>query len=365
MKKKVTIGVIAVVIIGIFVAIGVNNKKKSETVYVKTSNVVKGNIQSYLSTTGIVKSQDMKEYYGIQGKVDTVSVKVGDEVEEGDVLVKYQIQDLENAVKQAQLQYENAQLQLEEARNQSDNAQLPGQEVSEQKIKQLENSVELAKLGLEAAEDNASKNSGTIVATNEGIVTSLNVEDGGVDTMTMPAVVVQSLKDLKMDLSVGKYDASSVKLNQKAIIKNLGNKYNGKVSFIAPAAEKPKNSTVTDASVSVEIKISEENPDLMVGLESDVDILLSEANGVLKIPAECVKTDKNGKSYVLVVKENTAIEKQVTLGIQSDTEVQIIKGLAVGEKVVINPTPEIKEAKKVIIDNSNVNANKKKGPFSK
>ena len=82
---------------------------------------------------------------------------------------------------------------------------------------------------------------------------------------------------------------------------------------------------------------------LKIDFDADIDILLNDVKSVLKVPAESVKTDKTGKNYVYVVDGEKARERVVKLGVQSETEVEILEGIKAGEKVVLNPVATIKD----------------------
>ncbi|WP_238902087.1 MULTISPECIES: efflux RND transporter periplasmic adaptor subunit [unclassified Clostridium] len=386
MKKKVIAIIIAVVVVGGVFGLNRINRARNQGSTVKTSEVTQGDLQVYLSSTALVKSQEVKDYYGAQAKVTKVNVKVGDTVKKGDVLVTYDQQDLNTQVKQAEIQYNNALLQkqdlvnqnndiknkiaeydkeIKEVNNQIEKAQndpfdidlLPTLNskkesleksksaltpISDTKLQQADNSINSAKLTLDNANSNLSKGVSSITADIDGVVTALNVAEGAMGTIQQAAVTVQNVANLKVTLSLSRYDAAKVTIGQDAVIKNNGKEYKGKVSYISPTAEVAKTSTSGEANLSVDINITDVNPELKIGFEADVDILLNEAKNVIKVPTESLKTDKTGKSVIYIVEDNKAVEKEVTKGIQSDTEVQV-EGVTTGAKVILNPTDTIKD----------------------
>ena len=61
--------------------------------------------------------------------------------------------------------------------------------------------------------------------------------------------------------------------------------------------------------------------------------------------------DKNGKKYVFIVNKNNQLEqREVTLGINNDTEVEIIDGINEGEVVVLDNLSRLRDGIKVQID---------------
>jgi len=369
MKKKYIIYFLVIVVLGSFIAMRVSSRNKSKGTAVKTSAAVKGDIKAYLSTTGTIKSKNSKSYYGLQGKVKKVNVSLGDKVTKGQVLVTYETTDLSTAVKQAELQYSNAVLSRQDRLNSHNNAkdkvaeidkqiaQNPAlsqslqdarkiysqQILSDETIKQLNNQVALAKLQLDNAKQNAAKSVDSITADFDGVITLLSAVEGAATTGAQPVVTLQDTDNLKLAVSIGKYDANKIKLGQEAVVKSGNNQYKGKVSFINPAAQKSVSASGTDTTLGIEIDILDKAADLKIDFDTDVDVLLGTVSNALKVPAEAIKSDKTGKNYVYIVNGNKASEKVVKLGLQSDMEVEIIEGIMEGDKVILNPGVTIKE----------------------
>lgn len=373
MKKKAIIYLlIVIVVIGglYFIRIGRGNRRAAE---VKTTTVSTGDIMSYLSTTATVKSKNYKEYYGLQAKVKAVHVKVGDRVSEGMAMITYETQDLATAVKQAQIQYDNAVLQRRDLVNQSNSikskiseldsqiSSLQGssnpqdisrlealkqqrsglQPISEEKLKQSDNAVELAKISLESAKQKADENKSSIKAEHDGVVTFVEATEGAVTNGMQPVVIVQDTENLEALASLGKYDANKVKLGQEVIIKSGSNKYKGKVSFIDPAATRTLSAAGGETTLGIKIDIIDKAPDLKIDFDVDVDILLGQASNVVKVPAEVIRPGKGDKNYIFVVENGVAREREAIIGMQSDMEVEVKSGAATGEKVILNPSASI------------------------
>jgi len=389
MKKKIIIyGLVLVVIISGVILFN-KNKNKTKFISVKTSVAKVDNIKSYLSTTATIKSKSIKNYYGLQGKVKKVSIKVGDKVKKGDLLVTYEAQDLATTVKQAQLQLDNSILQkndtynqntdiknkiadltvkisdydgtiatlksskvptdaLELTKAQSAQTALINQKdqlkpISSEKLKQADNATTLAKISLDSAKQKVTDNQSTMVSDLDGTVTTVNLEEGAIATGAQIAIVVQSTDSLKAVATLGKFDANKVVIGQLVSIINADKIYSGKVSAIDPVAKKILNQVNGDTALGVEIDITDTLTNLKVDFDVDVDILVAEAKGVLKIPVEALKTEKGNKNYVYVLTGDLVHQKSVTLGIQSANDLEIKSGIKNGDKVILNPSTSITE----------------------
>lgn len=368
MKKLIVIIIAIVVLAGAFYMFS-NNRKPAAT-SVKLGEAVVGDISSYLSTTATVKSKNSKEYYGLQSKITKVHVNVGSVVKKGDLLISYEAQDLATSIKQAEIQQDNAILQRNELINQNNEIKQKIEEldrqikalkesgadvnsltqqrnalqpISAERLKQAENSISLAKLSLDAAKQRLSESKDSIVAENSGVVTLLNAIEGSVSSSTQPVVIIQNIDDLKAVASVGKYDAGKIDIGQKVVVKGDKGTYDGKISFVDPVARRSTSPTGGETILGIEIDIIEAAAELKIDFDVDIDILLGEVKDTIKIPAESIRADKSGNYLVFVVANNRTEERQVVIGLQSDTEVQVLEGLKAGERVILNPGSAIKE----------------------
>ncbi|MBU3161738.1 efflux RND transporter periplasmic adaptor subunit [Clostridium frigoris] len=354
MKKKIIISVVIVAIIGIIGGIQIASRNKKQVTTVKTSKVAIGDVKMYLSTTATIKSKNEKNY-SVSGatKISNVKVSVGDKVKKGDTLLTYDIADLNNQVQSAQINYDNAISQKKDAVDSNDDAKdtiantadtpantaiistAKASVLSDEKVKQLNNAVKSAEATLDSAKIKLSQNS-DITSDIGGVVTEVNVISGQTGAQGT-AIAVQDISSLKGVVKVGKYDAAKVALGQTSTILSNGKSYKAKVSKIYPTATVNTTATGGDTTLTVELDVLEAAPQLKVNFDSDVDILLKQVLAVVKVPAEAILTNKDGSTYLFVVSDGKAVQKIVKLGVQSDTDMEILSGIKVGESVILNP----------------------------
>jgi len=376
LKKRIWIvcGIVlaAVVLLGSTAAF----RRGARSEGVKTASVVKGNLRSYLSTSAVIKSNQVKNYYASpQLRIKQVYVKAGSMVKRGKTLLDYDTGDLKAAVTQAGLQYDNARLQrkelaaqknkidrtirdldkqlkeLERSTNPSDAVELQAlrqqraalQPISSEKMDLMDNSVRLAKLALDSATSRYNEFRNGIQADFNGTITAVGVTEGMVAAPTQPAFVLQKLDDLKAVVSLGKYDAMKIRTGQDVSLRYGNGIYRGIVTFISPAAARTVSVGGQDTNLQADIDILDAGTQLKVDFDADVDILLGSAENSLKLPVESIKHDKDGKNYVFRVADGKARQTFVKTGIQSDTEVQILEGVSPGEQVILNPGISIKD----------------------
>jgi HlyD family secretion protein len=110
-----------------------------------------------------------------------------------------------------------------------------------------------------------------------------------------------------------------------------------------------------ETTLGIKIDILDKAPDLRIGFDVDVDILLGQAANALKVPAEAVRPEKGNKNYLYVVSNGLVQEREVGIGLQSDTEAEIKSGVKAGEKVILNPGAAIRDGIKVkeVVEDTN------------
>jgi HlyD family secretion protein len=390
MKKKIIWAAIILAVISSITYLGLRGRK-STAALVKTKEAVLGDIESYLSTTGTVKSKTRDEYFSQSLKIKKVNVQVGDKVMAGDVIATYDTSDMDLQVKTLALQYDNAVLSRNDLYNQNKQADdliknidkqitdLKNQltlakdqvtigainksiqdletskskvvKMSSEKLQQADNLVSLSKLSLDSAKNKLNTAKDGIKVKNTGVVTELNIKDDSMPNSMSAAAVIQDLSKLYAELLVSKYDANSIKIGQQCIVKLRDKEYKGQVTKIDPSATTSVSASGQTTNLGVSVDILENTPDLKVDFDVDVDILIGSAKNVIKIPGESIVTDKDGLNSVFLYENGKAVEKKVTLGVQSDTEAEVKEGIKVKDIIILNPTASIENGTTVTLDN--------------
>lgn len=192
----------------------------------------------------------------------------------------------------------------------------------------------------------------TITATIDGTITALNVKKDQVDLNTQtgqPSVTIDDLGNLKVAILLSKSDANLVKVDQPVTLTSGNTTYTGKVSALDPVATTTTGTTGATTALGGTITFDTPPTGLFAGFEIDADITTNTAENALTMPIETLVYDKENKPYVYIVKNDKAKKVEIETGIQSDTKVQIIKGLEKGQKVIISPADSLKNGTAVTV----------------
>lgn len=196
-----------------------------------------------------------------------------------------------------------------------------------------------------------------IVADFDGIITEMNLVEGGSAPAGATACVVQTTDNLKATFNIGKYDVGTIKVGQTAKLTLGSLEYDGVITKIGAAAVKVVSSsgTTSSAQVPAEITISDPDTNLVIGLDFDVDIETSSNDHALALPVEAVLSDRDGDfCYRLLESEKAGVftyeKAYVQTGNSSDAYVEVLGGLNENDRVVLNPPTTIEMMKIVKLE---------------
>lgn len=250
------------------------------------------------------------------------------------------------ALEKAQIAYDNALVTLEDVKNRS--------------TASIENNIEIQKATLE--KQKKILNDSIIVSPIDGTVTMVNAKENGPASGLL--FVIEDTENLIASTAIGEYDIGFIKVGQEVIVKadGLGDKeIKGVVSEISPTAMKDASgNTASTSNVQFETKITltEKDPNLKIGMNVRLTIILEEKNDVYSVPYDAVVTEDDGNQYIYVLegekdqsqsglpsllrtglRDINARKIQVQTGLETDMYVEIISSeLEDGMRVIADPS---------------------------
>lgn len=184
-----------------------------------------------------------------------------------------------------------------------------------------------------------------ITAEFDGVVTEMNAVEGAAVAEGTKLLQLESTEDVLVKISVTKYDLSKIAVGQKAAVTIGAKTYEGEVSKINKMAEKNASGA---AVVGTEIKITNPDSDVYLGVEAKVIISTAQEKDAIVVPISAVNVDMNGE-FVYAVENNILVKKKIVTGISSDTMIQVTEGVAEGDQLVTEVTPGLQEGMKVAV----------------
>lgn len=212
-------------------------------------------------------------------------------------------------------------------------------ETAKDSVEQARQSVELARESAKLAQQSlkqAQKNldEATITAPFDGVVASVDAEEGDTVSTTTTIVYLVDPKSVELIVEVDEMDIPGVRLNQETVISIDALPdvpFKGRVTSIYPV------STTVSGVVMYNVKINLDVPDnseLKIGMSASADIIIDKRSNVLLVPSQAIAKDSQGKQVVKVMVNKQIQERLVVAGISNDSETEIVSGLSEGETVV-------------------------------
>ena len=348
-KKRMVIGGIVGLFLIIFVVRIVGSTGKDQSVIQQTDipvfaeTVSKLDITSSITISGEVQAEKKAIITPkTPGRVESISVKVGDRVKKGQVLFSLDKSELIGAMNQtATSSYQTAKEQYDTAVQNLKRYQELYKIGATSKVEVERKEIELT--NAKAAFESASKvlSDMDVKTPIDGFVTSLNVSIGDMTGAASAATVVD-LDRVYIDGSVSEKVINQIKNGQEVMV-NISSASNmnikGKIEGLSPAA---------DSTGKYALRIYMDNADHIIkpGMFAKVTLDTSTKKDVLVVPTEAV-IFRNGQNVAYVLKDNKAIEREVTTGLDNGKQVEIISGVAEGEILVIKGMNFVKDGTEV------------------
>lgn len=279
------------------------------------------------------------------GLVETVTVRPGDRVTEGQVLVQV---DVERLKLDLDLQRSNAaasQAQLALAEGQLERAKaLVNRGVSTAStLEEAQSSVDSLRASLSAQTDQVAAaeldlRNATILAPFDGIVSVRSVEPGAYVGVGSPFITVVDLSTVEMEANASVSAGALLRPGQPVTITVdgiEGRTFPGTVERINPVA--------TEGTRTIPVYVTLANADgiLLGGMFATGEVIVAEQADAIAIPTDAIREDGQG-AYVLRIVDGTLTRQAVAPADQWEGGLtQLAEGLAPGDVVVSAALPEL------------------------
>ncbi len=292
--KKIGIFLMALILLAgsiVYIA-GIKQKKSPDEVAKEISPVI-GSIKTFISSTGIILPKNRLEIKPpVNGRIEKILVKEGDEVKTGDTLAWMSSTERAALIDAARAKGKGALKYWEETYK-----PIP------------------------------------LLAPIDGEVIVEKIQPGQTVTASDPVIVLSDR--LIVRAQVDETDIGKVVLDKKAIISidaYPDTKINSTVEHIYYESKTVNNVTIYEVDL-----IPEEIPKFFrSGMNASIDFIDQSKENALLIPVEAVYKEK-GSSYVLVKQANETgpIRAAVQLGISDDKNVEALSGITKEDRIII------------------------------
>jgi membrane fusion protein (multidrug efflux system) len=345
-KRLVALGVAVVVLVGLALPkisgsdpSGGGSGSDDAPTRVDATVLRPGTVTERLRTTGTLRADESVELTAeASGKITDIRFEEGARVQQGDLLV--QINDAELQAEKQRLEHE---LQLATDRAERQKRLLAEGGVSQEEYDATMNEVEVLEADLQLVEARIEKTK--VRAPFDGVVGLRAVSEGAYVSPQTRITTLQRVNPIKVNFSVSEQYAARVEPGQS-------------ISFSVRGREDRMTGTVyaTDTQVdpdtrTLQLRARAPNPDgtLRPGMFADVTVTLGTIDDATVVPSFAVLPTLDGQR-VFVVKNGTAQPRNVTLGVRTDTTVQVTDGLSLRDTVITSGIQDLRAGLPVRIE---------------
>jgi len=280
----------------------------------------------------------------VGGKIARIYVEAGDRVAKGQLLAELETESIRLQVKQAQAGVAVAEASAADAQRNKERMDrlIKENAVSEQQREKIQLAFDAAAAQLEQARAalNMAQHAldiSIMKAPFAGVIASKNAEVGDVINPMMGGAYgggaggVLTLMDyskVKLAVAVSSEDIGRIRKGQEAVLRVAslpGRDFRGVVRIV--------NLTADPLSKKFGVEVYVDNPDaaLRPGTFGDLVFEVESHENALVVPQTAILEN----SYVFVAENGKAVRKDVTLGLENTTMIEVLSGLAEGAAVVV------------------------------
>lgn len=318
---------------------GTAELKRQAVTGVEMAEVLPSSVDEYYETSGTVKAKTASIVASrVMGTVTSLSVREGDRVSAGQVLMTLDDRDVAQKVKAAEkaLEAANQNKSLMDITYGRYRKLYEEKALSPQEIDQIGTQKKVAEIEYERAEAGLAEarvyyGFTKLVSPISGVVTEKKIDAGSMAVPGIPLLTVEDSSSFRLDLNVDESLSGKIKTGMPVdiIIDSLSRKIKGRISEIVPA--------VNPVSRTFQSKVELRGPGLRSGLYAKVRIPVGKKETML-IPKTAV-IERGQLTGVYTVDEgNVVTYRLVRTGKEYDNTVEVLSGINPKERIVTRGT---------------------------
>ncbi len=315
----------------------------------ETEIVLPGNLTAY---------SEAPIYARTNGYVKAWHTDIGAKVKEGDVMADLEAPDVDAQFRQANAALSQARANLEIAKLNFARSQdlLKTKVISQQEFDQNRTNMEAMEAAAQAADASAQnlvvqQGFQKITAPFDGVVTRRNIDvgslvsgNGNSSNSGQELFHIARTDILRVFIQVPQVYSSLVDVGTPAWLElqeNPGEKFQGKVAHISGALD------ASTRTLNTEVQVPNESGRLFPGSYANVHLILQLKNVSNILPINTVIFRAQHPQVGVVDSSNVVHLKEVTLGHDFGTSMEITGGIAPNDRVIVNPPDSLSDGETV------------------
>lgn len=292
-----------------------------------------------ITTVGnLLPDEEVDLSFETSGKIVAINFQEGTVVRKGELLAK--VNDLPLV---AQLSRYEAQLKLAEDRVYRQSALLKKDAVSQEAYEQARTELAMLNADIDIVKSNIALTE--LRAPFDGVIGLRNVSEGAYASPSVVVAKLAKIQPLKIDLFVPERYANQIKPGTKLSFTVDGQQATFQGSVYATESK----IDLATHTFAVRAHYSNAQGRLLPGRFVTVQIRLHDIPDAIAVPTEAIVPEM-GVDKVYLCKGGRAHAVEVTTGLRTDAEIQILEGLSVGDTLITSGTLQLREGLPVKLD---------------
>lgn len=335
---------------------------------VELAKVTRADLSQHITVVGnLIGAATVAAVPKISGRLENISVRMGDQVRLGQRLAKIEDRELLEQVKQAEAAFavsaatirqreadlRFAQTNLERSQNLFERQLIPRQTLDdgEARYQAAVAQLDLARAQYQQTQARLDElkinlENTVIVSPVDGFVGSRTLDQGAWVTPNSVFLSLVDIRVVRIVSNVVERDLRRIAVGQGANVEvdaYPGESFEGRVSHIAPVLD-PLTRTA-----QVEIEIENRQYRLKPGMYARVNFTVDERKNVLVIPTTALVEGAGGRGVFLADENNQAMFQPITVGLVEQQLTEVADGLREGQPIITTGAAALRQGDPIVI----------------
>jgi len=296
-------------------------------------------LKEEIPITGItLPDEEVDLSFESSGKITEINFEEGAYVKKGQLLAKVNDRPL-----RAQLQRLVSQLKLAEDRVFRQNALLERDAVSKEAYEQVKTELATLNADIDLVEANIQQTE--LRAPFDGIIGLRQVSVGQFASPSTIVAKLTKVSPLKIEFAIPERYAGDIKPGT-----NLSFTLEGKLSpFHAKVYARESKIDLETHTLTMRALYPNSNGSIMPGRYASITLTNQEVADALVVPSQAIVPEM-GKDKVFRYQNGKAIPVEITTGIRTEKDVQVLNGLSIGDTIIVSGTLQLRTGLDVTLD---------------
>lgn len=290
------------------------------------------------STGTLIPDEEVELSFETTGKVVAIYFEEGSRVKKGQLMAKINDKPL-----QAQLLKLKAQLKLSQEREFRQRQLLERDAISRESYDQVSTELQAIEADIQLIEARISETE--LRAPFDGSVGLRLISEGAFATTATKIVRLVKISPLKVEFSIPERYANEIKAGFPItfVLDGMSEKFAATVYAVDPKVD------VNTRTIVARALYPNSNEELKPGRFASVTARLSQIENTIAVPTQAIIPEMDGER-VFIVKNGKAEQKRVTLGLRTESHVQIVEGLSFGDTLLTTAILQLRHGIPIQLD---------------